>query len=92
MAKYRFKTKAEFQADGDWNSWDNIPCGWNQDMAYRVGQPVPSDRDRYCDKGESFYIDEPNGETWHYCSSNYVLNEDNSDSDFVILKPKMVNL
>lgn len=79
MGKYRFKTKEEFIACGEWDSFYNYPDGWNSDMAYRVGQDVPDEYTKECDGKNSFYIKEYNGDKWHYNRDNYILKEISKD-------------
>jgi hypothetical protein len=72
MNKYRFKTKEEFKADGQWDKIDHCPIGWNfeGEMNHYLGQDVPEEYNESIEDREHFYMD-----TWSFKSTNCILKE-----------------
>jgi hypothetical protein len=73
MSKYRFKTREEFERDGQWNDEYDCPVGWNEsgDMNHYLGQDVPIYLYESCDVGGDFTDD-----GWYFQSTDYVLKEE----------------
>ena len=73
MSKYRFKTREEFERDGQWNDEYDCPVGWNEsgDMNHYLGQDVPEGANESCDLHEGFDDD-----VWWFEPTNYVLKEE----------------
>lgn len=71
MAKYRFKTKEEFKAEGLWKEKLNCPENWASggEMNKFLGQDVPEEYNKNCDSNHRF--SGPGG--WSYESKDYVL-------------------
>jgi hypothetical protein len=73
MSKYRFKTREEFERDGQWNDEYECPIDWNEsgDMNHYLGQDVPEGANESCDLGEGFDDD-----NWYFQPTNYILKEE----------------
>lgn len=75
MTKYRFKTKEEFIADGEWNTYPTPhPKRWNEDgkMNHQLGQDIQDQFISKIENGLGFSVD---GD-WSYYPSNVILNEE----------------
>jgi hypothetical protein len=73
MSKYRFKTREEFERDGQWNDEYECPIDWNEsgEMNHYLGEDVPEHYNERCDKNWDIGID-----SWCFVPSNYVLKEE----------------
>ena len=73
MNKYRFKTREEFERDGQWEDDNHCPEGWaqNNQMNHYLGQDVPEGANENCDLHEGFEDD-----GWWFEPTNYVLKEE----------------
>jgi hypothetical protein len=79
MSKYRFKTKEEFKADGQWDKIDHCPIGWNSEgeMNHYLGQDVPEGANESIENGQYFYEDGKYFyiDGWTFESTNCILKE-----------------
>jgi hypothetical protein len=73
MSKYRFKTREEFERDGQWNDEYDCPVGWAESgcMNDFLGQDIPIYLYEKCDVNEDFTMD-----GWYFQPTDYVLKEE----------------
>ena len=71
MSKYRFKTKQEFEADGLWDSWQNVPKRWNEEhkMDHFMEQDIPDQYNKQIELGQDF-----NYSDWTFTANQCILN------------------
>ena len=102
MSKYRFKTKQEFEADGLWDSWQNVPKRWNEEhkMDHFMEQDIPDQYNKQIELGQDF-----NYSDWTFTANQCILNsvelteEETKEilnqvknNNSLITKTKMINL
>jgi len=86
MTKYRFKTKEEFQASGDWKKFNATysgPIHWNDmgAMDKFYGQEIPDMFNKIIETGKGFEHD-----NWHFRSNQCVENQLSEEETEQILK------
>jgi len=71
MSKYRFKTREEFEADGLWSDWYNVPKHWNEshEMDDFIGQDIPDQYNRQIELEQDF-----NHDDWTFRANQCILN------------------
>jgi len=93
MSKYRFKTKEEFDEDGQWvvdsyaGSFKGYPEYWCEEgkMNRYIGQDIPDQYNKHIDKDESFRMD-----GWTFQPDEFIPNKE-VDITEVIEQVKQLN-
>lgn len=88
MTKYRFKTREEFEADGLWSSFYNVPKHWNEshEMDDFIGQDIPDKFIRQIEGGYDF-----NHGDWTFRANQCILNSIELSEEQVTEILKQVN-
>lgn len=88
MTKYRFKTREEFEADGLWSDWYNVPKHWNEshEMDDFIGQDIPDKFIRQIEGGYDF-----NHGDWTFRANQCILNSIELSEEQVTEILKQVN-
>lgn len=88
MTKYRFKTREEFEADGLWSSFYNVPKHWNEshEMDDFIEQDIPDKFIRQIEGGYDF-----NHGDWTFRANQCILNSIELSEEQVTEILKQVN-